>query len=76
MARARRRAPERARNGDARTARISRIDIAGDPSRVSEWLGTPVSHLLDDIEVTWVDADEPGVVAVHVEGPHGTVGLD
>ena len=63
-------------NGQHGKARISRIDICGDPSRVSEWLGTPVSHLLDDIEVVWVDADEPGLVAVHVDGPHGTVVLD
>lgn len=63
-------------NGSPCTSRIARIDIAGDPARVSEWLGTPINHLLDDIEVTWVDADEPGIVAVHVEGPHGTVRLD
>jgi hypothetical protein len=63
-------------NGATCTSRISRIDIAGDPARVSEWLGTPVDHLLDDIDVVWVDADEPGVVAVHVTGPHGTVCLD
>jgi hypothetical protein len=63
-------------NGGPGTARISRIDIAGDPTRVSDWLGTPVDSLLDDIDVTWVDDEEPGIVAVHVEGPHGTVRLD
>ena len=68
--------PSHAANGSASTARISRLDIAGDPARVSEWLGSPVTHLLDDIGVTWVDGEEPGIVAVHVEGPHGTVRLD
>lgn len=68
--------PSRAGNGNAPLARITRLEIAGDPARVSEWLGTPVDHLLDDIDVDWVDADDPGVVAVHIEGPHGTVRLD
>jgi len=68
--------PSHANNSAPSTARISRIDISGDPTRVSDWLGTPVSHLLDDIEVVWVDADEAGLAAVYVEGPHGTVCLD
>jgi hypothetical protein len=68
--------PSHRTTGDTPTARISRIDIAGDPSRISEWVGTPVSHLLDDIEVVWVDADDPGVAAVHIECVHGTVVLD
>jgi len=66
--------PSSGANGTA--ARISRLEIAGDPSRVSEWLGSPVEHLLDDIDVVWVDADDAGVVAVYVDGPHGTVCLD
>jgi len=68
--------PSHANNGSPSTARITRIDIAGDPSRVADWLGTPVSHLLDEIEVVWVDADDPGVAAVHIECAHGTVVLD
>jgi hypothetical protein len=68
--------PSHATNGTSTQARITRMDIAGDPQRVSEWLGSPVDHLLDDIEVTWVDDEEPGLVAVHVAGPHGTVVLD
>ena len=68
--------PSHAANGTAPVARISRIDIAGDPARVAEWVGAPVNQLLDDIEVVWVDADDPGVAAVHIECANGTVVLD
>ena len=69
--------PSAAGNGNgAPAARITRMEIAGDPDRVAQWLGEPREHPLDDIEVEWVDGDEPGIVAVHVEGPHGSVRLD
>lgn len=67
--------PSAAGHGDP-VARITRMEIAGDPERVAHWLGEPTDHPLDDIDVEWVDGDEPGIVAVHVEGPHGTVRLD
>jgi hypothetical protein len=67
--------PSATGNGNG-SARITRMEIAGDPERVAQWLGEPTDHPLDDIEVEWVDADEPGIVAVHVEGPHGTVRID
>lgn len=67
--------PSASGNGEPR-ARISRMEIAGDPERVAQWLGEPSDHPLEDIDVEWVDGDEPGIVAVHVEGPHGTVRLD
>lgn len=57
--------------------RISRIEIAGDPDVVSDWLGEPAAHPLDDIDVEWItDADEPGIVAVTFETPAGSLRLD
>ena len=40
------------------------MEICGDPDTVCAWLGEPADHPLDDIEVEWVDGDEPGVVAI------------
>jgi hypothetical protein len=63
-------------NGAARDVRIERMEICGDPGTISEWLGEPADHPLDDIDVEWVDADEPGLVAVHLATAHGTVRID
>ena len=38
------------------------LEIAGDPQRVSEWLGEPVESSLEDVKVEWV-------------APHGTPGI-
>ena len=56
-------------------ARISCLEIAGDPATVSAWLGEPDAHPLDEIEVRWVPG-EPGVTAVHFATPHGSVRVD
>lgn len=55
---------------------IERIDMTGDPDVVCEWLGEPVDHLLDDIEVRWVEADDPGIGAVWFSTPNGSVSID
>jgi hypothetical protein len=55
---------------------ISRLEIAGDPGRVSSWLGEPRDHPLDGVEVDWVEADVPGLVAVHFATPHGDVRVE
>jgi hypothetical protein len=56
-------------------ARISCLEIAGDPATVSAWLGEPDTHPLDEIEVRWVPG-EPGVTAVHFATTHGSVRID
>ncbi len=33
---------------------LVRLEIAGSPHRVTEWLGEPEDHPLDDVEVDWV----------------------
>lgn len=56
--------------------RIARLEIAGNPDRVAKWLGEPEDHPLDDVEVDWVDGDEPGLVAVTFATPGGDVRID
>jgi hypothetical protein len=61
--------------GDERV-RIERLEICGDSDVVSAWLGEPVDHPLDDIEVEWIDGDEAGIAAVWFSTPNGPVRID
>ncbi|MFS3127210.1 VOC family protein [Nocardioides sp. Bht2] len=50
------------------------LEIAGDPQRVSEWLGESVESPLEDVKVEWVAPHgTPGVVAAHFQTPNGLV---
>ncbi|MFC6287969.1 VOC family protein [Nocardioides sp. GCM10027113] len=50
------------------------LEIAGDPLRVSEWLGEPVEAPLEDIKVEWVAPHgTPGIIAAQVQTPAGLV---
>ena len=52
------------------------LEIAGDPQRVSEWLGEPVEAPLEDVKVEWVAPHgTPGIIAVQVLTPNGLVRL-
>ncbi|MCD4532613.1 VOC family protein [Nocardioides sp. cx-169] len=52
------------------------LEIAGDPQRVSEWLGHTVEAPLEDIKVEWVAPHgTPGILAVQLQTPHGLVRL-
>jgi len=55
---------------------IERIEICGSADVVSAWLGEPVGHPLDNIEVVWVDDEEPGLIAVWFSTPNGPVRID
>lgn len=53
---------------------LETLEIAGDPHRVSDWLGDPVSEPLEDVEVEWVAPHgTPGVVAAQFSTPAGLV---
>ena len=52
-------APERGADGQYS---LACLEIAGDPPRVSEWLGDSVETPLEDVKVEWV-------------APHGTPGI-
>lgn len=50
------------------------LEIAGDPLRVSEWLGEPVEVSLEDVKVEWVaPSGTPGVMAAQFQTPAGLV---
>lgn len=63
-------------NGASGNVSLQSLEIAGDPDRVSQWLGEPVDHPLEDVEVDWVAPNgTPGIVAVQFETPSGSVRL-
>ena len=53
---------------------LAGIEIAGDPQRVSEWLGETVEAPLEDVKVEWVAPHgTPGIVAVQFQTANGVV---
>ena len=56
--------------------KLTALEIAGDPNRVSDWIGHPANHLLDDLDVGWVGPNgQPGLVAAVFHTPNGIVRL-
>jgi hypothetical protein len=50
------------------------LEIAGDPQRVSEWLGHTVEAPLEDVKVEWVAPHGvPGIIAAQFMTPGGLV---
>jgi hypothetical protein len=50
------------------------LEIAGDPQRVSEWLGQSVEAPLEDVKVEWVAPHGvPGIIAAQFLTPSGLV---
>jgi len=61
-------------NGASGVVSLSRLDIAGDPHRLVDWLGEPESHPLDDVEVEWLAPHgTPGLMAAHFTTATGSV---
>ncbi len=53
---------------------IEGIQIAGDPVRVTEWLGLPPDHTSEVIDFTFVAPHgTPGLLSVTFDTPHGRV---
>jgi hypothetical protein len=53
---------------------LAALEIAGDPARVSEWLGQPVEQPLEDVKVEWVAVNgTPGIQAVQFQTRDGIV---
>jgi hypothetical protein len=48
-------------------------EIAGDPDRIRDWIGGPLDAPVDGQDIRWVEADEPGLVAVHFRTASGDV---
>ena len=61
-------------------AEIRRIEIAGDESKIQEWLGSDPKRAFKDVEVVYRDSKdfdgETGIVSVVISGPNGEVVLD
>ena len=62
-------------------AKIVKVEIAGDESRIEEWLGSELRVAIgSDVKVEWVADSASGgefrIVAVHVMTPSGVVQLD
>ena len=58
------------------TTSLAGIEIAGDPQRVSEWLGETVEAPLEDVKVEWVAPHgTPGILAAQVLTANGIVRL-
>jgi hypothetical protein len=56
------------------TYSLACLEIAGDPQRVSEWLGQTVEAPLEDVKVEWVAPHgTPGIIAALFQTPHGLV---
>ncbi len=53
---------------------LGTLEIAGDPHRVSDWLGKSVDGPLEDVAVEWVAPHgTPGLVAAQFDTPNGSV---
>lgn len=55
---------------------IERLEICGDPHTVCAWLGEPEKDPLEGVAVDWVEADDPGLVAIWFRTPRGSVRID
>ena len=63
--------PSAGATGDVR---LGALEIAGDPNRVSDWLGNSVEGPLEDVDVQWVAPHgTPGVVAAQFLTRNGAV---
>lgn len=53
---------------------LTALEIAGDPRRLSEYLGEPAIEALEEIEVRWVAPNgTPGILAAQFSTPNGVV---
>jgi len=60
----------------AGSVRVERIELAGEPTVVAEWLQAPVADLVDEVEVSWIASDEVGITAAWFSTAHGSVRID
>ena len=62
--------------GGTGAVQLATLEIAGDPNRVSDWLGNSIDGPLEDVNVEWVAPHgTPGVVAAQFSTPSGLVRL-
>ena len=67
-------ADEHPSQGATGAVQLDSLEIAGDPNRVSDWLGNSVEGPLEDVSVDWVAPHgTPGLVAARFQTPGGLV---
>ena len=55
---------------------VTKLEIAGDPQRVSEWLGGEAEDVLTEVDIDWTSPNgQPGIMAVQFDTPNGPVTL-
>lgn len=53
---------------------LTNLQIAGDPRRVSEWLGVPAQRPLEGLDVDWLAPNgTPGILSASFKTPSGVV---
>lgn len=61
-------------------AKIVKVEIAGSEETIESWLGSDLANAIGGVEVQWLSPEqndgESGIVAVHLETPHGVIRLD
>jgi hypothetical protein len=68
--------PEEIPSADPRTgSRIAGLTISGDSRVISDFLGGPADHPLDQTDVAWIEDEEPGLVSVDFATARGPVTL-
>jgi len=62
--------------GSQSQAFVSEIAICAEQELVESWLGNRASTLLEEVNINWVNDEEPGVTSVTFTTPQGTVVID
>ena len=57
-------------------ATIVGCEVAGDPDKIHSWIGGDFETPIEGSDVHWVEADDPGLVAVHFQTNNGVVRID
>jgi hypothetical protein len=55
---------------------IRTLSLAGDPDRLTEWLGAPPKRVLRRLGVEWTPEADPGLLSVTFDTPNGPVTID
>ncbi|MDO9485159.1 MAG: VOC family protein [Actinomycetota bacterium] len=68
--------PENHPSKGAAKVTVERIEIAGDPNTVSAYIDENFMDVMDGVYVEWVEAENPGIIAVTFATPNGAVRID
>lgn len=52
---------------------VSQIALSGNQSSVQDWLGQSFQTVTQDVNLVWVEDDEPGIASITFNSPNGSV---